>query len=322
MPAAAKRLLAEPIIYPHMDGRMGDNITGPSLIRVPDWVERRLGRYYLYFADHKGKYIRLAYADELLGPWTMYEPGALDLSQSLYPAEDPPEPPEELRPPWAKKMVGGYLYAHIASPDVHIDAETRQFRMYFHGLLPNGDQATRVAYSSNGLAFVPKQPLLGSPYFRVFSYEGWHYTLTWGGNIWRSREWDAPFEKGPQILPYADKEGVGDGVRHSETFLRGDILHIFYHRMGDCPEAVLHAEMKLAGDWENWTASPPTVLLEPELTWEGADLPLEPSVMGAVDRRVRQLRDPAIFEDVDGSLYMLYCGAGESGIGITSLELT
>ena len=42
-PAAAQtirieRLLDGPIITPDMDGRMGSNIAGPSLIRVPDWV--------------------------------------------------------------------------------------------------------------------------------------------------------------------------------------------------------------------------------------------------------------------------------------------
>jgi hypothetical protein len=30
------RLAQHPIIRPHMDDRMGDNINGPSLIRVPD----------------------------------------------------------------------------------------------------------------------------------------------------------------------------------------------------------------------------------------------------------------------------------------------
>src|SRR5712692_4214378 len=65
-------LAQEPIIRPHMDDRMGDNINGPSLIRVPDWVEKLLGRYYLYFAHHDGRYIRLAYSDDLLGPWTMH----------------------------------------------------------------------------------------------------------------------------------------------------------------------------------------------------------------------------------------------------------
>ena len=63
-----KRLNNNPIIRPNMDERMGSNINGPSLIRVPDWVENPLGKYYLYFANHKGRYIRLAYADRLEGP--------------------------------------------------------------------------------------------------------------------------------------------------------------------------------------------------------------------------------------------------------------
>ena len=41
--------------------------------------------------------------------------------------------------------------------------------------------------------------------------------------------------------------------------------------------------------------------------------------MGAVDRRVRALRDPCVFQDDDGALYLLYCGGGESGIGIAAL---
>ena len=61
-----KRLLDGPIISPDLHPSIGVNIQGPSMIRVPDWVEGRLGDYYLYFADHKGRYIRLAYADDLL----------------------------------------------------------------------------------------------------------------------------------------------------------------------------------------------------------------------------------------------------------------
>ena len=53
MPLAATRLLDQPIIRPNMDRRMGDNINGPALIRMPDWAEARLGRYHLYFSDHK-----------------------------------------------------------------------------------------------------------------------------------------------------------------------------------------------------------------------------------------------------------------------------
>jgi hypothetical protein len=62
------RLGDGPLITPEMDARMGGNIQGPSLIKVPDWVENPLGNYYLYFADHRGTYIRMAYADEVTGP--------------------------------------------------------------------------------------------------------------------------------------------------------------------------------------------------------------------------------------------------------------
>ena len=63
------RLLNSPIIGPETDPSIGNNIQGPSMIRVPDWIKDPLGKYYLYFADHKGQYIRLAYADSVMGPW-------------------------------------------------------------------------------------------------------------------------------------------------------------------------------------------------------------------------------------------------------------
>ena len=103
-----------PIIRPHMDGRMGDNVNGPSLVRAPSWVERPLGRYYLYFAHHDGRYIRLAYADNLLGPWKTYEPGVLPLDRSLF-------------------------AGHIASPDVHVDEARREVRLR-HVALPAGGE--------------------------------------------------------------------------------------------------------------------------------------------------------------------------------------
>ena len=67
-----KRFKNNPIIYPNMDESLGINIAGPSLIRVPNWIKNPLGRYYLYFSAHKGDYIRLAYADQLEGPWQIY----------------------------------------------------------------------------------------------------------------------------------------------------------------------------------------------------------------------------------------------------------
>jgi hypothetical protein len=107
-----ERLDGNPIITPEMlSGTSGEDINGPSLIRIPDWLPNPLGRYYLYFSHHKGEYIRLAYADSVTGPWTVYEPGTLRIEQTrcnTIPRSD---------------MVA---YKHVASPDVHVDHAPRK----------------------------------------------------------------------------------------------------------------------------------------------------------------------------------------------------
>jgi len=60
-----ERFAENPVITPDMDARMGRNVNGASLIRVPDWLEDPLGTYYLYFAHHQESYLRLGYADAL-----------------------------------------------------------------------------------------------------------------------------------------------------------------------------------------------------------------------------------------------------------------
>ena len=90
------RLLDHPIIAPDLHPSIGENIQGPSMIRVPEWITERRGAYYLYFADHKGGYIRLAYADALEGPWTVHGPGALQLEPVLRPLDGVAEEVREL----------------------------------------------------------------------------------------------------------------------------------------------------------------------------------------------------------------------------------
>jgi hypothetical protein len=317
----ATRLSDMPIIQPGMDARMGHNINGPSIVAMPDWAEARLGRYHLYFAAHKGTYIRLAYAEALSGPWQVHGPGVLDLKDSLFEPVDPPEPPAEDRPDWARRLKGDYLYAHIASPDVHVDHASRTIRLYYHGLLWNEDQQTRLAVSGDGLTFEPRAPLLAPPYFRAFQMGAFVYALTWGGEIWRAANWEGPFERGPQILPCEIKGGRGQGFRHGDVHRIGEALHLFYTRIGDRPERILHTQLQLDSDWMSWTAGRARTVLEPELAWEGADLPLRASRMGAVEARVRELRDPNVLHDDDGKTYLLYCGAGEWGIGIAELTM-
>src|SRR5580698_7012803 len=78
------RFPENPLITQEMSPALGDDINGPSVIRAPSWIEHPLGRYYLYFAHHKGAFIRMAYADNLKGPWKIYAPGVLDVKDSAF----------------------------------------------------------------------------------------------------------------------------------------------------------------------------------------------------------------------------------------------
>ena len=319
-----RRLLDRPIIAPGMDGRMGANIEGPSLIRAPDWLPGRLGRYYLYFADHKGDYIRLAYADRLKGPWKIYGPGSLQLAQSGLPTWSPPVPPDaearlaasgaanRARPgtPGIPSLLDDATLPHIASPDVHVDDGGQRIVMYYHGLEAFGVQRSRVAVSRDGIDFRNVGGPLGAPYMRVFRHGGYHYAMAMPGLFSRSRGGFTDFEAGPRLF--------GPDQRHSALLKRGDRLHVFWTRVGDAPERIYVSTIHLAPDWMAWTASEPVEVLRPARPWEGAGLPLVPSYRSAVNHPVNQLRDPAIYEE-GGRTWLIYAVKGEGGLGIAEL---
>jgi hypothetical protein len=285
----AVRFKENPIIRPDLSPSIGTNINGPSLIRAPEWLEKPLGKYYLYFADHGGKFIRLAYADRLEGPWKIYEPGTL-------------------------RLEGTACKGHIASPDVHVDDEKRELRMYFHGPAQGG-QLSFLATSKDGLKFTAGREPLGPFYFRVFRWRGWWYAAAKEGVMLRSRDGTTKFEPGPQPFKF---DAPGLIVRHSAVKLDGDRLSIFYSRIGDAPERILVSTIDLSDDWMKWRASEPRTVLQPEKDYEGADLPLAPSRSGAARGRARQLRDPGIFQE-SGKTYLLYSVAGESGLAVAEL---
>ena len=292
MKISIERLGDGPIIRPDMDARMGDNINGPSLIRAPDWLPAPLGRYYLYFGHHDGRYIRLAYADSVAGPWRMHEPGVLPITESGF-------------------------KGHIASPDVYVDDEARQIRLYFHGAdLPTANkqpQYTRVALSSDGLNFETREEFLGRPYMRTVPYDGQFLSIAMPGIFYRSRDGLTGFEVGPS--PFHED------MRHAALLIRGNRLLVFYSQIGHEPERILLSEIDLSQDWMDWRPTEPRLVLEPERDYEGGDLELRPSIRGWALEPVRELRDPAVFVE-DGAHYLLYSVAGENGIALAQFELS
>ena len=251
----------------------------------------------------KGNSIRLAYADELRGPWRLHDPGTLHLRES-------------------------HVVDHIASPDVHVDDERREIQMYYHSevvpvsapefvwgsrreiAVPGRVQATRAATSGDGLHFQARDEVLGRPYFRVFRWRGWHYALAMPGDFSRSRDGLTDFVAGPTRFTSA--------MRHAAVQLAGETLTVYYTNAGDCPEHILRATIRLADDWHAWEPSAPELALAPEEEWEGVREPLEPSARGAVIGPARQLRDPAIFAE-DGRTYLLYAAAGEYRLAIAEI---
>lgn len=318
----------------------GRNINGPSLVRIPDWIEpaRRChpdARFYLYFAHHQGTYIRLAWAREVAGPWTLHAPGQGVLS--LGPGQ---HGDNEL--PIGNGIV---LRDHVASPDVHVDDLRRRVVMYVHaptrllsGRSPGVEQVSYVALSDDGLRFHVEPVMLGSFYFRVFAVRGRHYAIANKGQLWQAPIGDEPWHP-PRDFDFesllwrfvgnpltdavrAEPGNLADHPRHVALRVApGDRLQCLFSSVGDAPERIRFADIDVGDeDPSRWrVCSPIQDVLAPETPWEGAGRELERSKLGA-QTGVRQLRDPCLFRD-NGTDYLLYCGGGEEGIGLARLGL-
>lgn len=321
----AHRLLDRPIITPSLDPTLGTNIQGPSLIRTPDWIEKPLGRYYLYFADHKGGYIRLAYADDLIGPWKIHAEGTLQLNQTSLP-QAPPAVDENMnkrieqnlrelgitRDELPHDLNTELSTPHIASPDVHADYENKRIVMYFHGLTGYAKQATRVAISADGINFTAHDEDIARTYLRVFEHDGYKYGIAMPGQFYRSEHGLTDFELGPLLFEPT--------MRHSAVLKRDNILYVFWSRVGSAPETILVSIIDISGPWESWRIAETQEVLRPERIWEGADLPLSLSQRSVAYGPVNQLRDPCIYTEGD-RIFLLYSVAGESGIAIAEIKL-
>lgn len=281
-----RRIKNNPIITPSSHPSVGTNINGPSLIRKPHWITGIGGRYLLYFGHHQGTFIRLAFADDLEGPWTIYPPGTLHLDETPF-------------------------NLHIASPDVHVDDLGREIRMYYHGSL-DGEQFTCVARSKDGVHFETGSERLGPSYFRAWQYSGWWYALAMPGLLFRSRDGLHAFEPGPRLFECPVQRHTAVRMADANT------LEVFYSNIGDTPERILRARVLLEGHWQQWRPSGPEEVLAPEMDYEGVGYGLEPSVSGWAPHPIRQLRDPAVFEE-DGRLWLAFAVAGEQGIALAEI---
>jgi hypothetical protein len=321
----ATRFVENPLITLTMSPSIGDNANGPTVIRVPSWVERPLGRYYMYFAHHSGQFIRLAYADSVRGPWKIHEPGVLKVEDTAFfrPQPDPPDSPSG-------------VYTHLASPEIFIDERQQRIVIWVHGMWTEGQrwpdrrqdaaawvkargyaQYTQAAESRDGLTFRTHPAITRQSYLRVFAYQGGFYGMARLGQLLRAANPLDQFELGGS--PFRDSPYAGR-VRHVSLLEDNGLLHIVFSAIGDAPESILYTTMRMTEDWNTWRIGPVSTVLTPETAYECPNLPLEKSEVGEIDRPARQLRDPALFRDQD-KLYLFYTFCGEQGIAGAEVTL-
>lgn len=246
-----------------------DNVNGPSMIK-------RNGIYTLYYANHRGKSIRVMTGQSI---------DNMDIDSDPIMLEDT------------------VCNTHIASPHAVVAGDVNI--LYFHGDCDDGQHTFHAILDSNNTLL----EVTDSPEAHFYLKTHGQYAIAKKGNecgiIYQASGygWNPIFE----LIP---------NMRHADIKIDGDVMTIFYTRVGDEPEHIRVAVLnmiteEIINDYE---------LLRPMEQWEGVDLPVQPSKFGASWSRVNQLRDPAFFEDDDGTNYLFYSYAGESGIGYVKLK--
>ncbi|NLM78673.1 MAG: hypothetical protein GX173_11410 [Ruminococcaceae bacterium] len=284
-----ERFPENPLITPASDDSIGTNINGPSVVRIPSFVQKPLAQYYMYFAHHSGQHIRLAYADQPRGPWQIYRPGVLPLSQL--------------------EAISGF-YGHIASPDIYVNEEQNKIFMYFHALHHDRpDQCSGIAVSEDGLNFrLYHQQPINKFYMRLLPWKGLYFAISKNDNISGRlsvcKTPYGPFEKVCDLIP---------NMRHAAWLVAHDQPYLLYTVVGECPECISIVPLSLSVQPPYpCELGPSTIIARPHCGWEGLDYPLCPSRFGA-QNDVNQLRDPFALQD-NGQDYLYYAYAGENGI--------
>jgi hypothetical protein len=319
------RFATNPLVTVKSSATLGGNVNGPTVIRVPSWVQKPLGRYYMYFANHRDVFIRLAYADDVKGPWKIYEPGVWHVRDSLL-----------YRPQPDSARFGGFN-THFASPEIFIDNANRRIVLWAHGWYTNGEhwpteakaaqqwanekgygQFTQGAISTDGMHFTGQPAITKESYIRVFERGGSLVGMSRLGVLLRAPNPTTPFEVGPNA--FRETAYGSNRVRHIALVPRGNLLHVLFTAIGDAPESLMHSTIDMTRDWKDWRVGTPTMVMQPETDYECGNLPIAKSAVGDIFEPARQIRDPHVLED-GGRTYLFYVLCGEQGVAGAEITL-
>jgi len=294
---AIKRVgLLIPIKY---DLSSNKNINGPTVIEYT--LPRLLGSkiYIMYFASHKGRYIRTAWSRSPIGKFrTIPLVYILPIWNNFSERKDHVASPEVLT---INKI--NYLFTHSPS-------------RYF----APGRQITYISRLYFGLFCFSAKPTKLPSYSRFFYYKDDLYAITNGADVFRfTVETLEPVKLEADIskLLIPDSEDIAIRVRHSQVVQYKDKMLCFFTRVGDSPERIFVAEMKFTS--EEIIFSQPMELLRPETDYEGIKIKAQPSRNGMAKTAQNAIRDPFVAKF--GEQYFLYYAtSGEKGIACALLN--
>ncbi len=295
------RVLKKKIIIDQDIKKKKINICNPTCIELPKWCTNRLGKYYLYYADHKGKFIKLACSNNLFGNW-------INVNKKIAPIAD------------FKNAVN-----HIASPDIYIDNINKKIYLFTHSHSNEKiGQWTFLSVSSDGINFKQMSTKCLAPfYLRVFKFKNYFYGISKGGNLWRTKKITNKFKNHQNLFnKKLNKEFLHNkpgSIRHVGILIKKNKLYCFYTKIGDMPERIYYSWLSLSNNYKKWMLQKEHELLRPTREFEGKKLKLRPSKPGNSTLFENAVRDPYLFEN-NKKIYLFYSVKGEFGLAIAELK--
>lgn len=279
-----------------------ESICNPCLIKTPSWIKNKLGKYYLYFADHRGKFIKLLYSNHLDRDWKFLNKKILNINS-------------------ISKLDA---HNHIASPEIYINNKEKKIYMFTHSHSRSKvGQWTYLSLSKDGINFSRKfNKPLAPFYFRFFNHKKYYYGIVKGGDLWRSKNIDAVYKKCQNLLTQKKTKTTlhnkNGSIRHLSILKKKNYLHCVFSKIGDKPEKIYYTKVFLSKNYLNWKFKKIKEILRPTFPYEGSNLKLKRSKPGDAPEPENALRDPYLF--IDGKkTYMIYCVKGEKNFALCQI---
>ena len=178
--------------------------------------------FYLYYAAHRGRCIKMAWSQYLEGPWYEYNNPSFAYGCGVMPL------PERRRRGRGRR--GRLGWDHVSAPHVLLNSKHRRFIMFFHGRHGgNGGHNSFIASSSDGLNFSGMYDIANSSLMQGQGTATWridngrHRPLVIGTNYSRPFSHDADGDGKPEFYVIGKRGRV---CRLPHHFLSSGLQHV------------------------------------------------------------------------------------------------